>query len=573
MKIVHIEPKFVIYADWVEDEDIHLVKEIITYEDGSKVRNFRVVKDFKRPFYTDIRYNPNTMWFNVNDKDKHGPDKRLYREPKEYIESKYTKETLTTNKKLWPAVAIALGKNPKSYGYKYAWNDMPYLYGTDIPSETYLMKAYHKKYKATTSLTKLGVLDLEACTETGEVFINSTGDYDGLRLVLNERLIKGDKDKFILDVKEGIKEMFKDNPVFAKEGYTLDVVYGDESYVIKDGIRWLHTRDIDVVGIWNMNYDIPIIEKRANLLNIDLKTLWSNPNLDSKYHHYHFREGSKFKITSGGVRMNKPPEEIWSVVTIAAHWQIMDMMTVYKAARTAEPKQSGGYSLGNIANVFLGTGKVDLAVDDISAKLVGAKLHDYMAHNKFLEYAIYAAGDILVPLWLDMKTTDLRIKLSNISATSPWKIFNSNPSRLNIKYNDFLAKNGYIMGNAVSKKYIDREDKLLGREDWVRTLSSAMRDEPGAGLSNYDGNDYRMDLNVTDLDQEAGYPSNAMAVGYGRETTERELKYVTNIRPETSKRCNRGLVYGIANHLEYAEDMFKLPRIDKVVEQYEKELT
>jgi len=82
-----------------------------------------------------------------------------------------------------------------------------------------------------------------------------------------------------------------------------------------------------------------------------------------------------------------------------------------------------------------------------------------------------------------------------------------------------------------------------------------------------------MDLNVTDLDQEAGYPSNAMAVGYGRETTERELKYVTNVTPETSKRCNRGLVYGIANHLEYAEDMFKLPRIDKVVEQYEKELT
>ena len=52
-KIKTIEPKVIHHIPAEENvrDDIHVVKELITYEDGTTKRNLRMITNYKRPFW------------------------------------------------------------------------------------------------------------------------------------------------------------------------------------------------------------------------------------------------------------------------------------------------------------------------------------------------------------------------------------------------------------------------------------------------------------------------------------------------------------------------------------------
>ena len=126
MDIVGRECKFVLHAPILEgvDEDIHIIKEVLHYEDGRKVPNLKILKDFKRPFWITKPH-----FQNHDDKKESESLDKLNR---------YT----STQNRLHKEIGIRLGPR---YTYAKSMRDVvnsPYLYGTDIDSKAIIKKLY-----------------------------------------------------------------------------------------------------------------------------------------------------------------------------------------------------------------------------------------------------------------------------------------------------------------------------------------------------------------------------------------------------------------------------------------------
>lgn len=143
--IVSRECKFVIHCGkpkYGNNKDLHLVKEIIKYEDGTSERKLTPIYDFKRSYWITKK------------------GFRNHEEKKESEKIDRLQKYKSTQSDLVNSIASSLGE-PWFNGNLRKISASPYLYGSDIKSEAIIKKIYMDKYKDVVTKNTLAVFDIE----------------------------------------------------------------------------------------------------------------------------------------------------------------------------------------------------------------------------------------------------------------------------------------------------------------------------------------------------------------------------------------------------------------------------
>jgi len=172
----------------------------------------------------------------------------------------------------------------------------------------------------------------------------------------------------------------------------------------------------DFVAFWNMNYDIPIMEKALHEVGISPESVFNDPSVPYKYRRYKHVPGEAIKRTATGKSMSKHPAELWPVVHNMASFYLIDAMCVFKQVRVTEGNRNS-YSLDNILKEELDLGKLKFSKADHET---GLGWHVLMQSKYKLEYLIYNIFDCMSIEILDSKTKDLAMTIPTLCQHSEY---------------------------------------------------------------------------------------------------------------------------------------------------------
>lgn len=545
------ECKFVLSFPKLETEDdIHMVKEVITYEDGSIKKDLRILYNFKRPFWITKEHF------------------RRHKQKKESEDISRLNKYYSTQKSLHKEIATRLG--PKYIGAK-SMRDVvgsPYVYGTDIDSRALIKHAYTKKYPDVFTNYEVAALDIEVDISTGEVVIISIACRNEVYLAILDKIIPNKRD--ISNILTKMFEKYIPKTDFNKNIKPIFELFNTEIEMLKAVLNKLHTWDIDFCAIWNIDYDIPMLLKVCDKYKVDPKDIFSDPSVPDNLKYFEYKQGSKSKLTESGVYVAKNPEEQWHTVLTPAKFYWIDAMCAHRYVRVGGKTVPGGYSLDNILEVELGKELKKLKFENVNPNnLVGIDWHRHMLHNHPLEYIMYNIWDTMSMLELDNKTDDLKVSIGVLSGVSSFDIFNSGPKKIVDALHFFYLENNRVLGTRDVKNKDDEE--LMGRDSWIVILESIMHRDYRKGWIKED-KDLMCGIKtlIFDLDAVSSYPSNTTAANVSKDTTSREIVSVIGKDKEVTKEENINLFFGPVNSIGYCQTMLNLPsltKLEKMVKQ------
>jgi len=305
-------------------EDIHIVQELITDEDGTR-DDIKIIKNFKRPYWVTK------------------PIYRVHSDKKEEEDISKVDKFYSTQSDLYFNAGKRLGERYAVVKDPRIIKSSPYLYGTDIDSRTILKRYYVKKYGEFTTPYRIGVFDIEVNTITNKIIILSLVTYKkGIIAILESyanripnlipRLREG-LEKHIPDV--SFKKDILDNLTIKVFKTEVDIV----KYVFKQA-NYMH---IDFLTGWNIKYDINEIIDRLKEKNIEPKDVFHYDKIPSKYAYFSFKEGRSKKITEAGREIPLPPEEQWHTIKSTTNYCFIDAMNSHRYVRTGGATTPGGY--------------------------------------------------------------------------------------------------------------------------------------------------------------------------------------------------------------------------------------
>lgn len=548
MAITSRECKFVMRPpnDAYIEDDLHIVKEIITYDDGKVEPRLSILKDFKRPFWIT---------------------KPIYQNYKQKKESEFIERLdkfTATQKELPRAIAARLGSRYNGVKNMRDLIDSPYVYGIDVDSRAIVKKLYQEKYPNVTSEYSLAVLDIENDTETDEMVIVSVATKKEVYIGILSKILKGK-----IDPIKQLKYLFE--KYIPQTEYNKDIVpkfdiFNTEIDLLRGILDKIHEYKTDFVAVWNIDFDIPYLVKVCKRNNVNPKDVFSHPDVPSKYKYFTYKQGTKLKVTESGVHKPLRPQEQWHLVYTPSYSYWIDAMSAYNFIRQGAKSISGGYSLDNVLNKELGKSMKKLKFEDsVSDSLVGIDWHRYMVKNKPLEYVIYNAWDTMSVLELDNKTKDLAISLPALSEISSFDIFNSGPKKIIDTIHYFYLDNGKVLG--VKGKKVD-ESNLLGLDGWINILQSAyIADNYGKVILENNKMTTNIRGHVADLDAVSSYPSDILAANVSKDTTSRELLSIEGLTKDEFILENINLFFGCVNSVDYCVNMLDYPSLPELLER------
>lgn len=450
-EIIGKQCAFVTHLDAIPDvrPDIHLIKEIVHYKDGTYGRELKVVKDFKRPFWiTKPHYR------NHNDKKESESVDRL-------------NMFKATQSNLPREVAIQLGG--KYVGAK-TMRDVassPYVYGLDVDSRTFIKNAYLNKYPEANAMLDVAALDIEVNTRTNEIVVISITTRRKIFTCYLNKIIKVKTG----DTNQKLKYLF--DKYIPKTSITEKIEveyagYDNEIDLVKNTIAKAHEWKPDFLAVWNIVYDMTMIIGACKKAAIDPAVLFTDPSLPPEYRHFKVKLGSAAKTTASGVRKTFSPEEQWHVFTTASSFYLIDAMSTHRYKRVGGKTIPGGYGLDNMLKHDLGKDYGKLKINDgVAEILTGIDWHRYMLENRPLEYIIYNQWDVISMIQLDVKNKDLCVSISALSGPSSYDIFNSGPKKIVDQIFFKYLQAGRVLG---TKSPTIDDDKVLGLGDWIAIL-------------------------------------------------------------------------------------------------------
>lgn len=538
--IISRECKFVTHipAIYGTREDIHLVKELLTFKDGTTKPNLRIIENYKRPFYI-------TKEFYRNHKQK-----------KEHEEISKLNEYWSTQSSLVQEIAKRLGMIGRGKSYRDVAIS-PYLYGTDIDSRVFLKKQYMDKYSNSTPYT-ICVLDTESNIETGELIIASATTSKNCYVAVLKSLVK--------NYTNPIKELtYLKDKYLPKTENTKDIqvefgIFETEIELIDNLFQRIHEWKPDFLTMWNMLYDVGVLLDICEKYQVEPKHIFSDPDVPEHMREFRFTEDKVAKVTASGANKPPGPQERWHKVLCTSSFYWIDAMCAYNYVRVGRKMVSGGYSLNNILEKELGSGYKKLKFEDETEQtLIGADYHKYMVNNKPLEYVIYNIWDVMSIIELDNKTKDLNMSVPVLSKYSSFDQFKSQPKRILEELYFYYYDKGKIIG--VRNPKLEENDEI-SLADWIVMLPvyrtqnvhlKCIEENPDMFTNVFSG--------VCDADQKAGYPSDGIALNVSRATMLREILNLDVIPKETYKLQNINLLFGKVNNIEYCTTMFNFPKL------------
>lgn len=556
----YVECKFVTYVpsdEYNGRPDMHYVKEVYHYKDGSNVANFRPIKNYKRLFWIT---------------------KPIYRKYKDKKESELLSRVDTfksTQSDLGRAVASKLGS--RYIGCKYLRDvaDSPYFYGGSTTAADEIMYRYAKRAPDNSfTNNELATLDIEVDTDTNEIILISVCRHKEIYTTILRSMLPHNDDKLI---KENLNKMFRkyipDETVANETKLTYDIC-DTEVEVIRNAINTAHRWQPDFLAIWNMAYDIPEIVKRLEHFNIDPKDVFSDPRLDDNLKYFKWKQGVAQAVTESGKVKSRQPREIWSVVTTPASFYIIDAMTAYNYVRAGQKQNPTGYSLNAILDLHLGSKFKKLHFDDENTiDMTTLEWHKYMVANKPLEYIIYNQWDTMSMIFLDDEIKDLQVKIRALSMLADYDNFNSGPKKIVTNMTWFYLERGRVLGTRPTQPFKDAPLPLGSSEEddsgWIVMLNIDQVTD-SSRTNNIDGVDEvttGIRGNTGDSDAVSAYPSCINVANVSKDTTLREVIKVGDVPFADFKNQNINIMFGPVNSISYMSTMGNFPTLYDIYEQ------
>jgi hypothetical protein len=551
-KIVNRECRFAVYVPPpnFSDPDLHVVKEVLHLEDGTRVPNLQHVWDYQRPYWMV----------------KQG--QRTFVQYLDYIEEDRCQKFMTNQTKLIASIGRQIGR-PKFQGSLRDVCTSPYVFGADIKSTACIKKDYKRKYPDINTEFSVAVFDIETDVVHGteEAIMATLSFKDRVLTVVKKSFVKG-----ILDVERKLYILLEKyiGDVVKQRGVKVEFVFVDQEIdIYVNAFGRAHELKPDFMAIWNQMFDVREFIKACDRAGVDPASIICDPSVPDEYKYFRFKIGPSQKKTAKGLIMPIKRAAQWHTAFFPASFYIMDSMCAYRHTRQGKQEESS-YALDAILKRNNIGGKLKFAEADGYTDLAW---HEFMQANYPLEYIIYNIYDCIGVEILDEKVKDLAVVISQFSDTSDFEDFKSQPRRKCDELHWFFLEHGFVIGTTNSSLHGDMEKRILGREDWIITLANALVEK--YGLKVIQENPELITTifaHVGDLDVSASYPTGECAFNMSRRTTKRELCRIFGISEDEVRMQGMGLSAGHVNSLEYSMSMFKAAELPTLAKMFEADL-
>lgn len=559
------ECKFVVHIPSYHPDvdDVHLIKEVIHFEDGTTKPKVTFVKNYKRPFWIT---------------------KRQYRNHKQKKECEHISKLdqyHCTESQLRSQIA----KNLERAWSKEQLKELlvsPYVYGADVSSCSFIKNEYKTAYPNCISANNLAMLDIETDMVIGhKKTVLITVVAKGICFTaVTEEFAHGIAD--IQTLYNASKRKHIQEYIDKHQLKTELLVVKDNIEAFRAAFKLLHEIKPDLVAIWNINYDIPKILGEMEDAGVDPTDIMCDPIVPKIYRVCKYKMGKTKRVTASGKVQPINIAAQWHTLHLTASFYVVDAMCVYKLLRLAKAEQPH-YSLDWILNLELGIRKLNFKEADGYEK---GNWHKFMQSMYKVEYIIYNMFDCISMVELDGVTTDLAYAFSSSCDTTDFSKFNSQPKKIADAFFYFALKNkGYVLAtvghakdspmaadmeeDVVEDDASDNEDDAMVYDDgarclslagWIVTLPSHMS---MLGLKLID-EDPTIHTNIRcftyDSDSTAAYPSATSVNNVSKATTYREIISISGVDEDVFRYQNMNLLLGASNSIEYCTNMFNMPK-------------
>lgn len=552
--------------------DYHLVKEVVHYESGRTERRIQMVKNFQRPFAVTKQ--------NYQD----------HQDKKEYEQLDKLNQFTCTQSDLRFQVAKALG-NPGNPLPLNKLSASPYLYGSDVPSVSWIKHKYREKWPDANTGYLSAHLDIETdvidghkepimitIVMPGKMFFGAT--FAAFRGHTNI------EEQYRATVKKYIQ------PYVDKYKLEIETCFTETpAEFLSKGISRLHEWLPDFVGVWNIGFDVPEILKCLEKYNIDPKDVFSDPSLPPELRFCKFKKGSTKMVTASGQHKPKNPSQQWHSLLCPAGFWFIDQMSGYRFVRQGG-QEKPFYKLDYILQEELGERKLSFKEAD---NYHGLEEHKFMQKYYPFEYAVYNNFDAIGLMLLELQTKDLAFSIPVRTNISCFSRFDSQGKRFSDRFSFFLLTQGCMSGTVpprddsnqgdVDYEMIASDDdeenpsdgvmeeldelglimrdknEVLGLRGWIVTLKSYLSSLGLALLKESKNLLTQFRAMVYDSDAVSAYPSAAAVANVSKATTFTEIIDFEGIDEIVYRAQNINLLQGHVNDLEYCNKMFKLPTL------------
>ena len=559
-KVISKECRFVVHVPTKSSDipDVHFIKEVLHFEDGTSAPNIRLIKDYKRP-----------IWVTK-------PAFRSHRDKKEWEESDKLLRKDVTQSNMHFALGRMLNMNHVRDPRELLGN--PYVYGADVDSTTFIKREYEVKYPDKKTPYSVATLDIETnvLTDEKKIIMCTVTFENKIQTVVEANFIKGISNPIDAIMSKVHKYL---GEYVVKNNLQIEILLADDPVeIIKKSFDKLHEWKPDILAIWNIDFDIQVILGQLEMAGADPKIYLCDPKVPYDYRICRYKQGPTKKVTASGLVKPLNPSLQWHTLELTASFYVLDAMCVYRRLRMAK-QEKPSYSLDFILSEELGIRKLKFKeVDGFS----GLKWHQVMQQEYKAEYIVYNIFDAYSMQELEAKTKDLSYSAPSLANNTPFSKFSSQPKLIADAFFFFLlAEKGLVLASTgktpqavIEAKETDSDEEeeeetfeTLSLKEWICTLPSHMSvsglrliEEDETIATNIRGY-------VADLDASAAYPTGILIANISKENTVRELCTIRGIPEEVFRLQNLNFVTGKVNAIEYTETMFgakSLEDLDKL---------
>lgn len=433
----------------------------------------------------------------------------------------------------------------------------PYIYGADIDTETLIKQAYLAKQPAGKSVKyTAGAFDIE--TEVvGEkrinviTFIHEHEVYTGALKAFCNNYDK-EHDRFTPATKEDclkvIDEIIGDE--LRKHQFNLHFEILDTEL---DLIKWIFARihecKTDIIGIWNIGFDIPKILDRLTKLGVNPADVMCPLDLPKEFRYCKFSEDTK---------KAEHIADKWHWLNLTGYSQFIDSMCLYARIRKVDGRDVS-YSLDYISNKELGQGKLHLG--EITN-------HRYSQTYEFLKYIAYNINDVLIMQLMEWKNHDIGTMLG-LSDCSLLKNFSKQTVMVRDGDYVYAKANGYIPASATLDMYTEWDGDMPKAGGTVLPPEKAV----GVGINALKGINRTTQVSITtnDLDESSMYPSTLRAFNISKETYYGSVLGINGYDKSAIEVFGSALNQPNISAVHLFKTFFNMPDYDEMLKLYEEQ--
>jgi len=539
------------------EDDAIFVKEKLVMKDGSLVDNHRRIENYERSF-----------WITK-------PPFRNHNQKKERELIDHVTEFKTTERLMPVNIKRAMGNFYLGETMRDICNN-PYIYGTDIPVESLVKKDYDRA-RTTGKNIKLeyGAYDIETYMADpvfkDDPIMATTVTNKLIHTTVHAHFLRqfGNRAEGLIRAK--LQELLGEHITTLGLTFELEIV-DDPGIVARRSIEKIHEIPIDIVAIWNMDFDIPRIIDTLCKYGHSPELVFSDPNVPKEFASFEYHRGPTSRKADSGKITPIAFHERWNSVAFPAKWTVLDAMHVYWRLRKVDGNESGGYGLDAVLNRNINMGK--LKFEEADGYVRGA-WHIFMQNNYPIEYIVYNIFDCLGMVLLDNKTKDIQLNFPLLCGITTYKNYSSNPKKfcdeLHFDVLDNVEDEGStVLGSTGRNMLIDEDEGVVDKRGWVMTLPSFMMERRGVNfIDDIQGVPSNVYIHVSDLDIEGTYPSEQVAFNMSKETTRYEVIEIEGVDWDSRRRLGVQLNAGEANAGSLGVQLFGLPHYCDLLDMFE----